>query len=120
MQKIMPPAAQDLAFVIGPYQEPIARVHPGETFQVSTLDAFGNRIDSPDLDLIEIIQLHYVNPCTGPIFIEGAVTRHSRCGPRDPGRGYVASGRLLCHDNEVDPTQEQNRKSDQRHQCPSH
>ena len=72
MQKIMPPAAEDLAFVIGPYQEPIARVRPGETFQVSTLDAFGNRIDSPDLDLTEIIRMPFVNPCTGPIFIEGA------------------------------------------------
>ena len=57
---------------MGPYQEPIARVQPGETFQVSTLDAFGNRIDSPDLDLAEIIQLPYVNPCTGPIYVEGA------------------------------------------------
>ena len=57
---------------MGPYQEPIARVQPGETFQVSTLDAFGNRIDSPDVDLAEIIQLPYVNPCTGPIYVEGA------------------------------------------------
>jgi acetamidase/formamidase len=52
--------------------EPIATVQPGETFQVSTLDAFGNRIDSPDLDLSKIIQLPYVNPCTGPIYVEGA------------------------------------------------
>ena len=72
MQNITPPADEDLAYVIGPYQEPIARVQPGETFQVSTLDAFGNRIDSPDLDLAEIIKLPYVNPCTGPIYIEGA------------------------------------------------
>lgn len=72
MQHITPPATEDLAFVIGPYQEPIARVQSGETFQVSTLDAFGNRIDSPDLDLAEIIQLPYVNPCTGPIYVEGA------------------------------------------------
>lgn len=72
MQHIVPPATKDLAFVIGPYQEPIAQVQPGETFQVSTLDAFGNRIDSPDLDLAKIIQLPYVNPCTGPIVVEGA------------------------------------------------
>jgi len=57
---------------MGPYMEPIATVQPGETFQVSTLDAFGNRIDSPDLDLSKIIQLPYVNPCTGPIYVEGA------------------------------------------------
>jgi acetamidase/formamidase len=58
--------------VIGPYQEPIARVTPGETVQISTLDAFGNLIDSPDLNLSDIIQLPFVNPCTGPIYIEGA------------------------------------------------
>ena len=72
MQNIIPPATKDLAWVMGPYQEPIARVQPGETFRVSTLDAFGNRIDSPDLDLAEVIQLPYVNPCTGPIYVEGA------------------------------------------------
>jgi len=58
--------------VIGPYQVPIAHVTPGETVQISTLDAFGNLIDSPDLDLTEIIQLPFVNPCTGPIFVDGA------------------------------------------------
>lgn len=73
LQNIELPTAADQAFVIGPYQKPIARIAPGETFQVSTLDAFGNRIDSVDLDLTEIIQLPYVNPCTGPIYVEGAV-----------------------------------------------
>jgi len=72
LQNIIPPATENLAWVMGPYMEPIATVQPGETFQVSTLDAFGNRIDSPDLDLSKIIQLPYVNPCTGPIYVEGA------------------------------------------------
>ena len=72
MQKIVPPPTEDLAWVIGPYQEPIARVTPGDTIQIATLDAFGNLIDSPDLNLPEIIQLPFVNPCTGPIYVEGA------------------------------------------------
>jgi len=72
LQKIIPPPTEDLAWVIGPYQVPIAHVTPGETVQISTLDAFGNLIDSPDLDLTEIIQLPFVNPCTGPIFVDGA------------------------------------------------
>ena len=72
LQKIIPPPTEDLAWVIGPYQEPIAHVTPGETVQISTLDAFGNLIDSPDLDLTEIILLPFVNPCTGPIFVDGA------------------------------------------------
>jgi amidase len=72
LQQINPAATEDLAWVMGPYQEPIARVASGDTVQVSTLDAFGNNIDSPDLDLAEIITLPFVNPCTGPIYVEGA------------------------------------------------
>ncbi|MBI2965825.1 MAG: acetamidase/formamidase family protein [Chloroflexi bacterium] len=72
MQHIQPPEKSKLAYVIGPYQAPIAHVSPGETFRVSTLDAFENRIDSPKVDLREVITLPYVNPCTGPIFVDGA------------------------------------------------
>lgn len=64
--------ANNLAYVIGPYANPIARVKSGETFRVATLDAFGNRITSTDDDLDKIVQLPYVNPCTGPIYVEGA------------------------------------------------
>jgi acetamidase/formamidase len=73
MRHIQPDESQQLAYVIGPYQPPIARVKPSETFEVSTLDAFGNRIDSVDADLKEIVRLPYVNPCTGPIYVEGAM-----------------------------------------------
>ncbi len=66
------PAEKDLPYVIGPYQEPIATVKPGETFRISTLDAFGDKIDSPTVDLAKVIQVPYVNPCTGPIFVAGA------------------------------------------------
>ena len=45
LQKIIPPPTEDLAWVIGPYQEPNAHVTPGKTVQISTLDAFGNLID---------------------------------------------------------------------------
>jgi acetamidase/formamidase len=73
MQHIRPAARRkDLAWVIGPYQAPVASLTPGETFKVSTLDAFANRIDSPDADLSKVIRLPYVNPCTGPIYVEGA------------------------------------------------
>ena len=65
-QHIVPPDPDQLAYVIGPYQSPIARVKSGETFNVSTLDAFGNKIDSPDVDLSQIIRMPFVNPCTGP------------------------------------------------------
>ena len=60
------------SYVIGPYAEPIATVKPGETFMVETLDAFENKIDSPDADITKLITLPYVNPLTGPIYVEGA------------------------------------------------
>ncbi len=72
IQHIEPPDAEQLAYVIGPYQTPIAHVEPGETFRVTTLDAFGNRITSVDDDLAAIVRLPYVNPCTGPIYGEEA------------------------------------------------
>ena len=62
----------DYAYVIGPYREPIATVSPGETFAVETADAFENKIDSVQADIAKIIQLPYVNPLTGPIYVKGA------------------------------------------------
>ena len=60
------------SYVIGPYREPTASVRPGEVFAVETLDAFENRVDSPDADITKLIGLPYVNPLTGPIYVEGA------------------------------------------------
>ena len=59
-------------FVIGPYNEPVAKVAFGETVTIETMDAFGNKITSPDDDITQIISLPFVNPLTGPIYIEGA------------------------------------------------
>lgn len=61
------------SYVIGPYGTPIATVRPGETFVVETADAFGNAIDSPDVDLNEVLNPDYSNPTTGPIYVEGAM-----------------------------------------------
>ncbi|MDP6946488.1 MAG: acetamidase/formamidase family protein, partial [Myxococcota bacterium] len=82
----------EYAYVIGPYAEPIATVRPGESFVVGTADAFENRVDSPDADITKIIELPYVNPLTGPVYVEGAekgdtlaVTIHSIEVARDYG-----------------------------------
>ena len=94
MQHIAPPPTKKLAWVIGPYQEPIATVKPGETFQVSTLDAFGNKIESAKADLKKVITLPYVNPCTGPIYVEGAEpgdTLSVRIGDIGITRDYAVS-----------------------------
>ena len=82
----------ELSYVIGPYREPVATVIPGETVAVETVDAFENRIDSPDADITKLIEMPYVNPLTGPIYVEGAekgdtlaVTINSIEIPRDSG-----------------------------------
>ena len=71
MQKIVNEPG-DFSYVIGPYKAPIATVQPGETIIVETMDAFENRIDSPDADIASIIKLPFVNPLTGPIFVDAA------------------------------------------------
>lgn len=58
--------------VIGPYAKPIATVKPGETVVLETMDAFGNKLTSESQDLMKIVRFPYVNPVTGPIYVEGA------------------------------------------------
>src|SRR5262245_43184225 len=53
------------------YTEPVARVSPGETVAIFTKDAFENQI-TRETDLPSAILGPYLNPQTGPIFIEGA------------------------------------------------
>ena len=60
------------AFVIGPYKDPVANVKSGEIFQIQTLDAFGNKVDYSTSDITKVIQMPFVNPLVGPIYVEGA------------------------------------------------
>lgn len=59
------------SYVFSPYAEPIARVAPGETVAMFTKDAFEDRITDPD-DVPSEILGPYLNPQTGPLYIEGA------------------------------------------------
>ena len=96
MQTIVPDKPGKRPYVIGPYREPIARVKPGETVAIETLDAFENKISSPNVNLHDILTLPYVNPLTGPVYVEGAekgdtlaVTIHDIQVPRDYGVSCV-------------------------------
>jgi len=60
------------SYVIGPYKDPVASVKSGEIFKIETLDAFGNKVDSSTSDITKLIQMPFVNPLTGPIYVEGA------------------------------------------------
>jgi len=71
MQNISTSIEQSV-YVIGPYSKPIATVTVGETITIETLDAFGNKITSATDDITQVITLPFVNPLTGPIYIEGA------------------------------------------------
>ena len=61
----------DYHFTMGPYYEPITRVSPGETVAIYTEDAFGGSITS-EQDVPSRALGEYLNPQTGPIYIEGA------------------------------------------------
>jgi acetamidase/formamidase len=57
--------------VFGPYAEPVATVNPGETLVIHTADAFGNQLTGEDQKPSAILG-PYLNPQTGPIYIDGA------------------------------------------------
>lgn len=58
-------------YVFSRYVEPIARVEPGETVAIYTEDAFESRITRAT-DRPSQILGSYLNPQTGPLYIEGA------------------------------------------------
>ncbi len=72
MQRVSYDKPGQRAHVIGPYKAPVARVKSGETFVVETLDAFGNMATSADVDIKKVADQWGPNPCTGPIYVEGA------------------------------------------------
>ena len=61
-----------VVYVIGPYNKPIASVSVGQMVTIETMDAFRNQINSEKDDITQLITLPFVNPLTGPIYIEGA------------------------------------------------
>lgn len=69
MQEIRQPGAH--SYVFSRYLEPIAKVKPGEAVVIHTKDAFENRITS-DSDVPSELLGDYLNPQTGPIWVEGA------------------------------------------------
>lgn len=58
-------------YVFSRYTEPVARLKPGETVAVYTQDAFESRITLESDRPSEILGA-YLNPQTGPIYVEGA------------------------------------------------
>ena len=62
----------DYSYVFNPYREPIARVKPGERVTIHTEDAFESRITKREvLPSRALATAKFLNPQTGPIFVEG-------------------------------------------------
>ena len=64
--------AERFSYVFSPYATPIARVASGETLDVFTEDAFESRVQSEDDLPTRVLDFPFLNPQTGPIFVEGA------------------------------------------------
>ncbi|MCW3991841.1 MAG: acetamidase/formamidase family protein [Candidatus Bathyarchaeota archaeon] len=60
-----------LHFTIGPLNEPVLTVEPGETVVVETEDAFIGMIREPG-DWKDNAEVPWSNPVSGPIYVEGA------------------------------------------------
>jgi amidase len=61
----------DYSYVYSPYREPIATIEPGDTVAIYTIDAFGDVITT-ERDLPSKSLGLYLNPQTGPFYIDGA------------------------------------------------
>ena len=86
---------RDYSYVFNPYREPIARVKPGERVTIHTDDAFESRItNKEDLPSRALATAKFLNPQTGPIFVEGAEpgdTLTVRIESIEPTRNFAVS-----------------------------
>jgi acetamidase/formamidase len=64
--------AERFSYVFSPYATPIARVGSGETLDIFTEDAFESRVQSEQDLPTRVLEFPFLNPQTGPIFVEGA------------------------------------------------
>jgi acetamidase/formamidase len=51
---------------------PIRTVNPGDVLELWTEDAFGGKVRGPDDIVSRVLDFRFVNPQTGPFFVEGA------------------------------------------------
>jgi len=86
---------EDYSYVFNPYREAIVRVSPGDRVTIHTNDAFESRIQSKDdLPSRALATAKFLNPQTGPIFVEGAEpgdTLAIRIESIEPTRDFAVS-----------------------------
>jgi amidase len=59
-------------YTIGPYAEPVLRIKPGDTVIVDTHDAFEGKILDENTRPSTVLEVPFLNPQSGPIYVEGA------------------------------------------------
>jgi amidase len=92
MAEVVP---SDYSYVFNPYREPVARVNPGQRVTIHTDDAFESRITKKeDLPSRALATAKFLNPQTGPIYVEGAEpgdTLAVRIESIEPTRDFAVS-----------------------------
>jgi acetamidase/formamidase len=66
-------------YVYGAYAKPVLTIQPGDVVVAETLDAFGGAIKSVDDRPSQKLNMPFVNPQNGPIFVEGAEKGDALC-----------------------------------------
>ncbi|HET7480051.1 MAG TPA: acetamidase/formamidase family protein [Rubrobacteraceae bacterium] len=89
---------ESYSYVFNPYREAVARVKPGERVTIHTNDAFESRIQSEDdLPGKALATAKFLNPQTGPIYVEGAEpgdTLAVRIESIEPTRDFAVSAMI--------------------------
>ena len=62
----------DYCYTYSPFYTPVAEVAEGEKVVVYTVDAFENKLNSPEDKFTDLCTYPFLNPQTGPIYIRGA------------------------------------------------
>lgn len=66
------PAPEELAWAFGTAREPVRRIRPGTVLELYTEDCFGGQVTGPDTLPSLVCEFPYLNPVTGPFYVEGA------------------------------------------------
>jgi acetamidase/formamidase len=77
--------------------EPVKRVKPGSVLELWTEDAFGGKVRGPDDLVSKVIEFPFVNPQTGPFYVEGAEpgdTLAIHFASIEPSRDWAASSTI--------------------------
>src|SRR5436190_20345045 len=87
------PQPSEFAWTFGGAR-PVRSVAPGTVLELWTEDAFGGKVRGPDDLVSKVIEFPFVNPQTGPFFVEGAepgATLALHFVSIEPARDWAAS-----------------------------